>query len=138
MMTRTFLCSNIQSNMPKAKAAADVKIKQVIPHCQFSGSKVVYLQLDRRPPDSILEILREHGFYRRGPGGAGWHIPIKQVKACSKALSAVWKVLGDRVLECARFIQQHPEQVVCPSRGQTPRSKSSGKAAKYTKVQKVG
>ena len=115
----------------KAKAATGVKVKRVIPHCQISGSKVVYLQLDRRPPDSVLEILRGFGHYRRGPDGAGWHIGVKQARDCSRALSKVWKPLADAILDCARFVQKHPEKVPCPSQnGQLK--------PKYTGVQKLG
>ena len=125
---------------PKKKAVAvDVQIKSCNPMQQFSGAYVVYLQLDRRPPDSVLEVLRGFGFYRKGPGGgAGWHIPIEKATQCAQAIRGMWPDLSQRMAKCAKEIKHNRENVPCPSKvkGLSITSKPAGKR-KYTSVSKV-
>ena len=97
---------------PKEKAvAADVRIKSCQAMRQFSGGLVVYLQLDRRLPDGVLEILRGFGFYRKGPGGAGWHITLEQAPSCAKAIKPIWLELAQRISRCAREMEADPRHV---------------------------
>ena len=124
---------------PKKKAVAvDVQIKSCNPMQQFSGAYVVYLQLDRRPPDSVLEVLRGFGFYRKGPGGAGWHIPVEKANDCAAGIHRMWPELSQRITKCAKEIKQNKENVPCPSKEKSMSisSKLIGKR-KYTSISKV-
>ena len=106
---------------------------------QFSGAHVIYMQLDRRPLDSLLEILRGFGFYRRGPGGgAGWHIPIEKATECAQAIGRMWPELSQRIAKCAKEIKQDKDNVPCPSKEKSvsTSTKPAGKR-KYTSVSKV-
>ena len=124
---------------PQKKAvAADVQIKSCNPMQQFSSKHVVYLQLTTRPPDSLLSVLRGYGFYRKGPGGAGWHIPVEKTTECTNAIRGMWPDLSQRIAKCANEIKHNPAQVPCPSKEKntTISTKPAGKR-KYTSVSKV-
>ena len=93
-----------------------IDVKQCIPHRQFCGGVVVYLQLARRPPDALLEILRNHGYFRRGPAGAGWHLALADLQSLIRELRDFPSVQR-AVRSCLTNLQQMSlEDIPCPSR----------------------
>lgn len=97
------------SHHPQRRDAPSVK--ECVPHRQSrEGTLVVFLRLSRRPPTDLLEVLREHGSYRRGPGGAsGWHLAA--TKELVQAVHPLHEELARQLYAAARVIRKAPETI---------------------------
>ena len=97
------------SRHPQRRDAPSVK--ECVPHRQSrEGNLVVFLRLSRRPPTDLLEVLRVHGSYRRGPGGvSGWHLDV--TKELVQAVHPLHEELARQLYAAARVIRKAPETV---------------------------
>lgn len=105
-------------------------VVQCEPHRQSrEGTLVVFVRLSRRPPAELLEVLREHGSYRRGPGGAsGWHLTATQ--ELIKQVHPLHEELARQLYAAARVIRKSPEAIPHP----TGRRRGGGPTVDVVKV----
>jgi len=100
-----------------------VTIVQCQPHRQSrEGQLVIFLRLSRRPPPDLLEILRVHGSYRKGPGGeSGWH--LNSSKELVQAIKPQHDELARQLYTAARLIRKSPETIEQSNHGSRRRER---------------
>jgi len=86
----------------------------VIPHRQFTGDLVAFVQFKERPPLHLRDIIKQHGgFYRKGPVPFvkhGWH--IRKIKSLAKAVEDEFPKFATKLGIVREKIKDDPESFI--------------------------
>ena len=83
----------------------------VVPHQQFAGDLVAFVQFKERPPAHLRDTIKRHGgFYRKGPPPFvrhGWH--VRNVKSLAKAVEKEFPKLATKLSDVREKLKGGPE-----------------------------
>jgi hypothetical protein len=100
--------------------AMSLSVVTCLPHRQFRGNLVAFVQFSIQPPASLRALIKRvgKGAYRQSPPGFennGWH--ISQPSDLARAVQGKWPSFAQALMKVRRVIKQTPEQVQQPSKG---------------------